>query len=80
MAAMRERPFLDGGEAPRRFSEVRDERAALDSHARLRDRVRKDVRDLETRARKAVTADERNRLQCQAEELRCALDEQPRRR
>jgi hypothetical protein len=70
---MRDRPFLSASESPRAFSEIKAERAAGDPEHRRRNLVLDEITLLEAEAR--VTADpaERNRLQLQAEELRCLV-------
>lgn len=68
---MRDRPFLSAGESPRPFSEVRAERGNVDP----REAVLRTIGELEHDARDADDPAEARRLQCEAEGLRCALDE-----
>jgi hypothetical protein len=70
---LRERPFIPAGEQPRPFSEIAAERRQLDSALRRRDQLLADIADLEAQAAEQTDLAERNRLQCQAEELRCEL-------
>jgi hypothetical protein len=74
---MRDRPFVSGSESPRLYSDIRAERELTDPRLRLKQQVLADVAALESEAAEATTIEERNRLQCKAEALRCALAEQP---
>jgi hypothetical protein len=67
------RPFLSASESPRPFSEIKAERAAGDPELRRRNLALDEITLLEAEA--GVTADpaERERLQLQAEELRCLV-------
>lgn len=66
---MRDRPFLAAGEQPRPYGDIKAERAM----AEPRTRVLADIADLEARARESTDPIEREALQCEAEDLRCAL-------
>lgn len=69
---MRVRPFLQAGESPRPFSEVLRDRRGDDE----RERWRREIERLEAAAAAAQAEGndtERQALQCQAEDLRCAL-------
>jgi hypothetical protein len=72
----RSRPFISGNEPPRPFSEAVLERSGPDPL----ERVLGDIARLEGEAAAAECGSERARLQCEAEALRCALHERPRRR
>lgn len=72
---MRLRPYLSGSEAPRPFSDVLADRGTTDPSQR----VLEEIHQLEREAQACDDLVERNRLQCQAEDLRCALDENSRR-
>lgn len=69
---MRDRPFVSAGESPRPYSAIREERGALDPRRPVLARIA----ELEGESRAAEDADERKRLQCEAEALRCWLEEQ----
>lgn len=71
---MRDRPFLSAADSPRKFSEVRAERARLDPLERGRERVLDEIARLEGEAKAAIDPAEGKRLQCEAEGLRAALD------
>lgn len=79
MGRARDRPFLTAGEAPRRFSEVLEERAFQSADYRRASSAIEEVERLERLARDPqIGAEEREQLQCEAEALRAALtDEQP---
>lgn len=71
---MRDRPFITAAESPRKFSEVRAERAQLDPLEQRRDRTLDEIARLEGEAKENPDPAESRRLQCEAEALRCALD------
>lgn len=71
---MRDRPFISGAEAPRKYSDIRAERAMLDPIEDGRAGVRDQIDRLEGEARVETDPIEAKRLQCEAEALRCALD------
>lgn len=78
---MRDRRYLNGGEAARPFSEIRAERQAGDVDELLRRRRLEEIARLESEAAELTDPAARVRKQCEAEALRIALDEeQPRRR
>lgn len=66
---MRDRPFLQAGESPRPYSELLAERRGNDPRSRILDEIAR----LESAAAGAETETERKALQCEAEDLRCAL-------
>jgi hypothetical protein len=68
---MRDRPFIAANEPPRPYSEIRRERSGFD----LVERVLAAVDGLEADAFEAENPAEAKRLQCEAEDLRCALEE-----
>jgi hypothetical protein len=72
---VRDRPFIAAGEQPRTYSEVLGERSAVDPVAQRRARVIEEIHELEAQAAEEADAEARKRLQCEAEALRCALDE-----
>ena len=69
---MRTRPFISANESPRPYSETVAERRITDP----REVVLGQIRLLESEAQAADDPAERDRLQCEAEGLRCALHEQ----
>lgn len=71
---MRDRPFISAAESPRKFSEVRAERGGLDPLERRRSQVLDEVDRLEGEAKACSDPAEAKRLQCEAEDLRAALD------
>jgi|GEM_PF-2996443 len=73
---MRERPFIAASEAPRPFSEIRAERDGSDLDKHTRDRALKQIASLEGEAFETADPAIRKRLLCEAEALRCAIDEQ----
>jgi hypothetical protein len=70
---MRDRPFLDGSGSPRKFSEIKAERAAGDPEQRRRNLALDEIALLEAEARVSADPNERVLLQLQAEELRCLV-------
>lgn len=72
---MRDRPFLTAGESPRPYSEVRAERGVDPREA-----VFRMIADLEADAAETEDTDEAKRLRCEAEGLRCSLEENKLRR
>lgn len=71
---MRDRPFITAAEAPRKFSEIRAERAQLDPLERSRERILAEIAQFEGEAQATSHPAERAWWQCEAEALRCALD------
>ena len=76
---MRDRPFLPASEAPRPYSEVRAERDAGDTDGLIRERTLKRIAAIEAEACELVDPAARKRLLCEAEAMRSALYELPRR-
>lgn len=70
---MRDRPFIPASEQPRPFSEVLAERRAMDPAVRFADAAMDQVLELESQAAEAADPATRKRLQCEAEDLRCAM-------
>jgi hypothetical protein len=71
---MRARPFIAAGESPRPYSEIRAERGdsgVMESTLRSIDELERLALDARDGGRTA----EAERLQCEAEDLRCALAE-----
>jgi hypothetical protein len=68
---MRTRPFLNASEPARPYSELLAERM----HDDPKRNALAQIDDLEAEASEATDPAERKRLQCEAEALRCALDE-----
>lgn len=69
------RIYASGSEAPRRFSDVLSERRRLDSAAIARERALDNVAELESLAAQTGDAAESKRLLCEAEALRCLIDD-----
>jgi len=67
---VRDRPYIQAGDPPRPYSDIRAERRVTDPAAVVRGQIAL----LEAEAAAASTDAERTRLQCEAEALRCALD------
>ena len=67
---MRDRPYIQAGDPPRPYSDIRAEHRVTDPAAIVRGQIAL----LEAEAAAASTNAERVRLQCEAEALRCALD------
>ena len=67
---MRDRPYIQSGDPPRPYSDIRAERRITDPAAVVMGQIAL----LEAEAAAAPTNAERARLQCEAEALRCALD------
>jgi len=67
---VRDRPYIQAGDPPRPYSDIRAERRVTDPAAVVRGQIAL----LEAEAAAAPTNAERVRLQCEAEALRCALD------
>lgn len=72
---MRDRAFIAANEPPRPFSEIRAERNAGDLDRIAADRALKQIAALEGEAFDAADPATRKRLLCEAEALRCAIDE-----
>jgi hypothetical protein len=68
---MRDRPFISAGESPRLYSDVLAEREPDYARKRTLDRIV----ELEAEASEQTDPDERKRLLCEAEALRCSLSE-----
>lgn len=71
---MRDRPFLPANEFPRPYSDLQAERLASDLTHRMRESLKANIRMLEAEAQCASTEAERQVRQCEAEALRCRLD------
>jgi hypothetical protein len=69
----RERPYLSGNEAPRRYSDIKAECAEIDPDQRRRAHIMTEIDRLETEARAAGHPADRERIQLEAEELRTGL-------
>ncbi len=79
---MRDRPFISAGDPPRPFSEIRTERDGSDLHKLTVHRTLTQIALLEGQAfavdqnnELIVSPEERKRLLCEAEALRCCIDE-----
>lgn len=68
---MRDRPFIQANESPRPYSEIRAERSDIG----LEHAVLQRIAGLEVDAAAAEDPAEARRLQCEAEDFRCALHE-----
>ena len=73
---MRDRPYIQAGDPPRPYSDIRAERRITDPAAVVRGQIAL----LEAEAAACTDSPtERTRLQCEAEELRCRLEHRPQR-